>query len=45
MSVKIDFKESFVRDVKKIRDKALLAQIKTAIEQVEQAATLQDVAA
>jgi mRNA interferase RelE/StbE len=41
--VKVDFKESFVRDAKKIRDKALLTQIKTVIEQVEQAATLQDV--
>jgi mRNA interferase RelE/StbE len=41
--VKVDFKESFLRDAKKIRDKTLLAQIKTVIEQVEQAATLQDV--
>jgi mRNA interferase RelE/StbE len=41
--VKVDFKKSFSRDLKKIRDKELLKRVKEAIEQVENAMHLQSV--
>jgi mRNA interferase RelE/StbE len=41
--VKVDFKSSFSRDLKKIKDKDLLQQVKKAIEEVEQAMNLQTV--
>jgi len=41
--VKVDFKKSFTRDLKKIRDKDLLQQVKEAIEEVERALNLQTV--
>jgi mRNA interferase RelE/StbE len=39
--VKVDFKKSFTKDLKKVRNKELLQQVKKAIEQVEQASNLQ----
>ncbi len=39
----VDFKSSFTRDLKKIKDKDLLQQVKEAIEEVEQATNLQTV--
>jgi len=39
--VKTDFKKSFARDLKKIKDKHLLRQVKEAIEEVEKAPNLQ----
>ena len=41
--MKTEFKESFARDLKKLKSKTLFRQIKTAIEDVEQAATLLEV--
>lgn len=41
--MKVDFKSSFSRDLKKIKDKDLLQQVKKAIEEVEQAMNLQTV--
>ncbi|MCI0695130.1 type II toxin-antitoxin system RelE/ParE family toxin [candidate division KSB1 bacterium] len=41
--MKVDFKKSFTRDLKKIRDKDLLQQVKEAIEEVERALNLQAV--
>lgn len=41
--MKTEFRESFARDLKRLKDKTLLGQVKAAIEQVEQAATLQEV--
>ena len=41
--MKVDFKKSFTRDLKKIRDKDLLQQVKEAIEEVERALNLQTV--
>jgi mRNA interferase RelE/StbE len=41
--MKTEFKESFARDLKRLKDKTVFGQVKTTIEQVEQAATLQDV--
>jgi hypothetical protein len=38
--VKAEFKESFTRDLKRLKDRAVFGQIKAAIEGVEQAATL-----
>jgi mRNA interferase RelE/StbE len=35
--VKADFKKSFSRDLKKIKDKELLKQVKEAVEEVETA--------
>jgi mRNA interferase RelE/StbE len=41
--VKVDFKSSFTRDLKKVKDKNLLKQVKEAIEEVEQAMNLHTV--
>jgi len=41
--VKTQFKESFARDLKRLKDRTVFGQVKAAIEQVEQAATLQEV--
>lgn len=41
--MKTAFKESFARDLKRLKDKTVFEQVKAAIEQVEQAATLQEV--
>ncbi len=41
--MKVDFKKSFTKDLKKIRDKDLLQQVKEVIEEVEQALNLQGV--
>ena len=38
-----DFKKSFLKDIKKIKDKVLLAEIEQAILSVEDAATMQDI--
>ena len=38
-----DFKKSFLKDIKKIKDKALLAEIEQVILSVEGAATMQDI--
>ncbi len=35
--MKVDFKKSFTRDLKKIKDKKLLEQVQKAIEEVEKA--------
>lgn len=40
----VEFKRSFAKDLKRLRSKALRAQLLTVIEQVEQAATLDEVA-
>lgn len=39
--MKVEFKASFAKDLRAIKDKALLARIKEAIEQVEQITDLQ----
>jgi mRNA interferase RelE/StbE len=39
--VKVDFKKSFTRDLKKIKDKDLFRELKEAIEEVEKALNLQ----
>ena len=41
--MKIDFKSSFTKDLKKIKDKDLLQQLKEAIEEVELALNIQAV--
>ena len=41
--MKISFKKSFSRDLKKIKDKVLLQEVKEAIEEVERATLLQTV--
>jgi addiction module toxin, RelE/StbE family len=41
--VKVAFKGSFARDLKKIKDKVLLRQVKVVIEQVERAVGLHEV--
>ncbi len=41
--MKTEFKESFARDLKRLKDRVVLRQVKAAIEEVEQAATLQEV--
>lgn len=41
--MRVRFRSSFVRDLKKIRDPAILAAIKHAIEQIEQATSLSDI--
>ena len=38
-----DFKKSFLKDIKKIKDKVLLAEIEQAILSVEDAATMHDI--
>jgi mRNA interferase RelE/StbE len=41
--VKVDFKKSFTKDLKKVKDQELLQQVKAAIEEIEQAPSLQTV--
>jgi len=41
--VKTEFKGSFTRDLKRLKDRIVFGQVKAAIEEVEQAATLQEV--
>lgn len=41
--MKVGFKRSFVKDLRRVRDKDLEARIKTAIELVEQAQNLQEI--
>lgn len=41
--MKIEFKGSFARDLKKIKDKELLQQVRTIIEQIELADSLHGV--
>ncbi len=41
--MKVEFKGSFARDLKRIRDTKLLQQVRTLIEQIEQADGLRDV--
>jgi len=38
--VRVDFKKSFRRDLKKVKDKIVLQHVKEAIEQVEEAPNL-----
>ena len=38
--MKVDFKTSYTRDLKKIKDRALLQEVKSVVEEVEQAASL-----
>lgn len=38
--MKVDFKTSYIRDLKKIKDTALLQEVKAAIEEMERAASL-----
>jgi mRNA interferase RelE/StbE len=40
----VAFKTSFARDIKQVRDKALLARLKAIIEQVERASRLDEIA-
>jgi len=42
--VKTEFRASFARDLRDIRDKSLLNRIQAVIESVEQAKSLQDIA-
>lgn len=39
----VEFRTSFARDLKTVRDAALLTRIQSAIETVQQAETLQDI--
>ena len=41
--MKVEFNESFLRDVKSVKDKSVLAKLKTAIETVEQADSLDNI--
>ncbi|GHV21944.1 hypothetical protein FACS189428_3190 [Clostridia bacterium] len=41
--MKDDFKTSFLNDIKKIKDKKLLAKIRDVIKAVESAQTMQDI--
>jgi len=41
--LKVEFNESFLRDVKSVKDKSVLAKLKTAIETVEQADSLDNI--
>jgi mRNA interferase RelE/StbE len=41
--VKVEFKESFVRDLRNIRDKRVLERIKQAIQNVEAANRLEEI--
>lgn len=41
--MKVEFKASFARDLKKIKDKSLRARVKELIEVVEQAQGLQEI--
>ena len=39
----VQFKDSFVKDLRKVKDKSALKRVKEVIEQAEQARSLQDV--
>lgn len=41
--MKVEFRKSFQRDLKKIKDSALLKKIKLAIEEIEQAENIQQI--
>ena len=41
--MKVGFKRSFVKDLRRVRDNGLEAHVKTAIELVEQAQNLQEI--
>jgi len=41
--VKTAFKESFLKDLKSVKDRRLLARVKNAIEAIEAAPTLSDI--
>ncbi|WP_133510737.1 type II toxin-antitoxin system RelE family toxin [Candidatus Thiosymbion oneisti] len=41
--MKVIFRKSFARDLKKIKDPNILAQVKQAVEEVEDAASLREV--
>jgi mRNA interferase RelE/StbE len=43
--LKVRFKESFAKDLRAVKDQALLARIKALIETVEKAGSLREVAA
>jgi len=42
--LKVEFKESFLKDLKAVKDKSLLTKVKAAIEAAEQADTLDQIA-
>jgi len=42
--MKVEFKRSFEKDLTKLRDRALLGKVKSAIEAIEVADSLDDVA-
>lgn len=41
--MKVEFKESFVKDLKRVRDEALKGRVTATIERVEQAQNLQEI--
>jgi mRNA interferase RelE/StbE len=41
--VRVEFKSSFARDLKRVKEKSLGSQVKVAIEQVEQASSVQEI--
>jgi len=41
--LKVEFKESFVKDLKRVRDEALKRRVTATIERVEQAQNLQEI--
>ncbi len=41
--MKVGFKRSFVKDLRRVRDRGLEARVKTAIELVEEAQNLQEI--
>lgn len=41
--MKVAFRQSFARDLKKVRDQVVLDRIRRAIERVERAATVQEI--
>jgi mRNA interferase RelE/StbE len=41
--LKVKFKSSFTKDLRKVKNKSLLARVKETIEQVEQARNLQEI--
>jgi mRNA interferase RelE/StbE len=41
--MKAEFKSSFLRDLKAIKDQALLSRIRTTIEEIELAPTIQEI--
>jgi mRNA interferase RelE/StbE len=42
--VNVEFRSSFLKDLRHIKDKDLLTRVRGAIEQVEQAGTVQEIA-